>query len=60
MGILNFLRKELGNTSIKLQVEFTPETEFKKNQTPQEIFNRMAADYPLVEKLRKELDMEID
>lgn len=60
IDILNFLRKELNNTSIKFKIEFTPETEFKKHQTPQEIFKRMSTEFPLVEKLRKNLDMEID
>jgi hypothetical protein len=60
MDILNYLRRELHNTSIRLKVEFIPETEFVKHQTPKEIYKRMATDYPLVEKLRKNLDMEID
>ena len=60
MDILNYLRRELHNTSIRLKVEFTPETEFVKHQTPKEIYKRMATDYPLVEKLRKNLDMEVD
>lgn len=60
MDILNYLRKELNNNSIKLKVEFTPETELKRQQTPKEIYKRMAEEFPLVEKLRKSLDMEID
>lgn len=60
MDILQYLRKELKNSEIRLKIEFTPETEFKKPQTPQEIFKRMATDFPIVEKLRKSLDMEID
>lgn len=60
MDIMIFLRKELKNDSIKLKVELAPETEFKKHQTPQEIYRRMANDVPNLEKLRKNLDMEID
>ena len=60
MGVVNYLRKELKNDSIKLEIELAPESEFKKHQTPQEIYKRMANDFPLLEKLRKNLDMEID
>lgn len=60
MGIANYLRKELNNNLIELKIGFTPETEFKRQQTPQEIYKRMAEEFPLVEKLRKSLDMEID
>ena len=60
MDAINFLRKELNNDSIKLIIELAPETEFRKHQTPQEIYRRMATDFPQLEKLRKSLDMEID
>ncbi len=60
MDMLNFLRKELNNNEIRFKIELKPETEFKKHQTPQEIYKRMATDFPVLEKLRKNLDMEID
>lgn len=60
MDIMTFLRRELKNDSIKLKVELAPETEHKKHQSPQEIYRRMAGEFPVLEKLRKNLDMEID
>ena len=60
MNLMTFLRKELNNDSIKLHIELAPENDFKKHQSPQEIYKRMAKDYPNLERLRKNLDMEID
>ena len=60
MDLLSFLRKELNNNEIRFKIDLKPETEFKKYQTPQEIYKRMATDFPVLEKLRKKLDMEID
>ena len=60
MNPMTFLRKELNNDSIKLHIELAPENDFKKHQSPQEIYKRMAKDYPNLERLRKNLDMEID
>ena len=60
MNLMTFLRKELNNNSIKLHIELAPENDFKKHQSPQEIYKRMAKDYPNLERLRKNLDMEID
>lgn len=60
MDLLSFLRNELNNNEIRFKIDLKPETEFKKYQTPQEIYKRMATDFPVLEKLRKKLDMEID
>ncbi|MFV0392689.1 MAG: DNA polymerase III subunit gamma/tau [Paludibacteraceae bacterium] len=60
MDILSFLRNELNNGDIRLKIEYTPETEQKKRQHPQDIYNRMVEEQPILEKLRKNLKMEID
>ncbi len=60
MAVQHFLRRELNNSHISLVTELAPESEFKKHQSPKDIYNRMANDFPLLEKLRKNLEMEID
>ncbi|NLO71597.1 MAG: DNA polymerase III subunit gamma/tau [Porphyromonadaceae bacterium] len=60
MDILSHLRKTLNNSDIRLKIELTPESEQKRPQTPQDIYKRMINDNPVLEKLRKNLDMEID
>ncbi len=60
LDVMIFLRKELNNSALKLNIEFTPEIEIRKHLTPQEVYLKMATENPLLEKMRKNLDMEID
>ncbi len=60
LDLMEFLRKELKNNSLKLNIELTPESEMKKYLTPREIYFKMAEENPLLEKLRENLDMDID
>ena len=60
MHLLEFLRKELGNNSISLQIDIIPEEEQKIYHNPQEIYKKMAEANPALVKLRKNLDLEID
>lgn len=60
MNIISFLREELFNNQLKLEIERLPESEVKVRLTPQELFQKMAEENPLVEALRSRLEMEID
>ncbi len=61
LELLGFLHKDLGNTSITIEVvvkEADPST--KKAYTNKEKFKVMAEKNPALEELRKQLDLEID
>ncbi|MBP1662891.1 MAG: polymerase tau subunit [Bacteroidetes bacterium] len=58
--VLEYLRKELGNNSIRFQIDFIPEEEQKIYLNPQEVYKKMVAANPALAVLRKNLDMEID
>ncbi len=60
LRIIDFLRKELKNSEIKFDIEIIPETEQSVYLTPQEIYKKMADANPALEKLRKNLEMEVD
>lgn len=60
LHIVDFLRKELFNNNIRIEIEVIPETEQTIYLTPQELFKKMSETNPELEKLRKNLDMEID
>ena len=60
MDVLSFLRKELKNDEIRLQIDYTVEEQRRIIQTPRDIYARMANDYPDIEDLRKNLDLEIN
>ena len=58
--VLEYLRKELGNNSIRFQIDFIPEEEQKTYLSPQEVYKKMVGANPALAVLRKNLDMEID
>jgi len=60
MDVLNFLRKELKNDEIRLQIDYAVDEQRRIIQTPNEIYARMANDYPDIEDIRKNLDLEIN
>jgi len=55
-----FLRKELDNGSIKIEVNLLKVKEDRKPYTSMEKFKRMAEKNPSIEKFRKQLDLDID
>lgn len=60
MNIISFLRSELINNELKLEVELLPEDEIKARLTPQELLRKMIEENPLIDTLRTKLDLEID
>lgn len=60
MDVLNFLRKELKNDEIRLQIDYAVDEQRRIIQTPNEIYARMANEYPDIEDIRKNLDLEIN
>lgn len=57
---LDFLRKELKNNKISLQLAETDEVSVKKAYTPLEKFESLKKKNPFLLELKKRLDMEID
>ncbi len=60
MDIMQYLRSELQNSRLTLNIKFTPEEEIQKRLTPQELYRKMASENPNIEIMRKNLAMEID
>jgi hypothetical protein len=60
MDVLSFLRRELKNDEIRLQIEYAVDEQRRIIQTPRDIYARMVKDYPEIEDLRKNLDLEIN
>ncbi len=60
MDVINYLREELNNGHLRFKVEINEADEMKKYLTPQEVYKKMVEKEPLLEKLRKSLEMEID
>jgi len=58
--ILQHLYMALKNRKIKFIVRITEETEFQRTMTPEEKYKQFVEMNPVVEKLRKNLQMEID
>ena len=58
--IVQFIGIELRNTSIKLLIKVVEESDMQKKLSPEERYKQMAEENPLLEKLRKNLQMEID
>ncbi|MBC8486917.1 MAG: DNA polymerase III subunit gamma/tau [Bacteroidetes bacterium] len=58
--ILGFLRKELNNYQVQLNVKVVEHAPNDKPYTPQEKFNRMAEKNPALKKLKEQLNLEID
>lgn len=58
--ILGFLRKELKNTNLRLQLSITRNEADKKPYTPSEKFKRMAEKNPLLHRLKQEFDLDIE
>lgn len=57
---LDYLRKELSNNQISLDLRETQFTEQKKAYTPLEKFEALKNKNPLLLELKKKFDMEID
>ncbi|VBB45116.1 DNA polymerase III, tau subunit [uncultured Paludibacter sp.] len=60
LHIVDFLRKELQNNNIRLEIEIIPESEQTSYLSPEETYKKMTETNPALEKLRKNLEMEID
>lgn len=60
LHIVDFLRTELQNNNIRIEIDVIPETEQKVYLSPQEIYMKMVETNPALEKLRKNLEMEVD
>ncbi|PID82192.1 MAG: DNA polymerase III, subunit gamma and tau [Clostridiales bacterium] len=60
MDVINYLREQLNNSHLRFKVEINEADEMKKYLTPQELYKKMIEKEPLIEKLRKSLEMEID
>lgn len=58
--LMDFLRKTLRNTFLQLQVERVQEEEVKKEfLSEREKYNRLVAKNPLLDELRKRLDLDL-
>ncbi len=60
LDMLTFLRKELNNYKIQLQLIINKNPDNIKPFTPQEKFKKMAEKNPAIKKLRDKFDLEID
>ncbi len=60
MNVIAYLRRELENRNLSLQIEMAPEDQVNARLSPQEIYRKMATEQPALEILRKNLEMEID
>lgn len=60
LELLPKLRETLNNFQIQLDVQVNEKLENKKPYTPQEKFNKMASKNPALQKLKDQLDLEID
>jgi DNA polymerase-3 subunit gamma/tau len=58
--ILGFLRKDLDNKNIDIQVDIVVHEADRKHFAPEEKFRKMAEKNPAINKLRSQLDLEID
>ncbi len=59
-AILQHLYTVLKNRKIKFHIKITEESEFQRTLTPEEKYKQFVEINPVVEKLRKNLQMEID
>jgi hypothetical protein len=50
----------LKNDEIRLQIDYAVDEQRRIIQTPNEIYARMANEYPDIEDIRKNLDLEIN
>ena len=57
---LDFLRKELKNSSVSLELKEAESTEVKKAYTPIEKFEALKIKNPFLLEMKKRLDLEID
>lgn len=60
MDIISFLRKELGNPTIRFKITVTDKEHIKKRLTSQDIYNHMVTINPLLEQLVTDLNLQID
>ncbi len=60
MDVIQFLRQELRNNQLRFKVEINEKDEMERYLTPKEIFQKMVEKKPLLEKFRKEFEMEVD
>lgn len=60
LNILAYLREQLGNDTIKLIIEQIPESEQPKRRSQAEIFQEMINEFPSIQKLSIDLEMEPD
>lgn len=58
--IVQFLGRVLRNTSLKMKIRLIEESEMQKTLSPEEKYKQMVEQNPLLDKLRKNLQMEID
>lgn len=57
---VQFIRNELGNTSISIVTKIAEENETQRSLTPEQRFLEMVAKNPQLEQFRKMLSLEID
>lgn len=60
LQIIPYLQKELKNSKIRFNIELIPENEQTTYLTPEETYKKMVTTNPALDKLRKNLEMEID
>jgi DNA polymerase-3 subunit gamma/tau len=60
LDILTFLRNNLNNYKLQLQLTLNKNPENTKPFTPQEKFKKMAEKNPAIKKLKDKFDLEID
>ncbi len=58
--LLGFLRKELSNYNVQLNVIVIKNDNERKLYTPQDKFKRMAEKNPVISKLRQQFDLDVD
>lgn len=58
--ILSFLRKQLNNRNIEMEVNVTTDPGEKRHISPEERYKKMAEKNPAITRLKNQLDLEID